>query len=82
MVSILNIDVAIAMTHMCLVAHELKLGTCFIGAFYENQVKALLGIPEEGVRIVALLTLGHPAVQAPEKKREPIETIVKYEKWS
>ena len=77
-----NIDVTIAMTHMCLVAHELKLGTCCVGAFYEDQVKELLGIPEEGVRVVTLLTLGHPAVQVPEKKREPIEIIVRYEKWS
>ncbi len=77
-----NIDVAIAMTHMGLVAHELNLGTCFIGAFYEDQVKALLGIPEEGVRIVGMMTIGHPAVQANPKNREALETIVRYEKWS
>ncbi len=77
-----NIDVAIAMAHMGLAAHELKLGTCFVGAFYEDQVKELLGIPKEGVRVVGLLTLGHPAVEIPEKKREPISTIIRYEKWS
>jgi nitroreductase len=76
------IDVAIAMENMCLVAYELKLGTCWVGAFYEDQVKKLLDIPEKNVRVVGLLTLGHPDVQAPLKRREPVETIVRYEKWS
>ena len=77
-----NLDVAIAMENMCLTAYELGLGTCWLGAFYEDQVKNLLEIPEDGVRIVGLLTIGYPAVQAPEKRREPLETIVRYEKWS
>ena len=77
-----NLDVAIAMENMCLTIHELNLGTCWLGAFYEDQVKELLGIPEEGVRVVGILTIGHPAVQAPPKRREPLETIVRYEKWS
>lgn len=77
-----NLDVAIAMENMALVAHELNLGACWLGAFYEDQVKALLGIPVDGVRIVGLLAIGHPAVHAPQKKREPLETIVRYETWS
>ncbi len=77
-----NLDVAIAMENMSLTAHELNLGTCWLGAFYEDQVKELLGIPKEGVRIVGLMTIGHPAVQATPKKREALETIVRYEKWS
>lgn len=77
-----NLDVAIAMENMCLTAYELGLGTCWLGAFYEDQVKDLLGIPEDGVRVVGLLTIGYPAVQAPDKRREPLETIVRYEKWS
>lgn len=77
-----NLDMAIAMENMCLVAYELNLGTCWLGAFYEDQVKALLGIPKEGMRVVGLLTVGHPAVQAPEKRRDPLEAIVRYEMWS
>ena len=77
-----NLDVAIAMENMALIAHELHLGTCWLGAFYEDQVKELLGIPEENVRIVGMMTIGHPAVQAPPKRREPLENIIRYEIWS
>lgn len=54
-----RVDVAIAMDHMTLAAHALGLGTCWIGAFSEEEVKKLLGIPEE-VSVVCLLPLGHP----------------------
>ena len=77
-----NLDVSIAMENMALVAHDSGLGTCWLGAFYEDQVKKILGIPGKGVRVVGILTLGHPAVTAPEKKREPLENIVSYESWS
>ena len=49
------VDVAIAMDHMTLVAHSLGLGTCWIGAFSEDKVKELLGIPNE-VSICLLYT--------------------------
>ena len=76
-----NIDVAIAMENMSLTAYELGLGTCWLGAFYEDQVKQLLGIPEDGVRVVGMLAIGYPDAKAPVKNRIPLETIVKYEKW-
>jgi len=53
------IDVAIALDHMTLAAVELGLGTCWIGAFYENEVKQILGIPAE-IKVVALMPLGYP----------------------
>ena len=75
------IDVAIAIEHMTLKATEEELGTCWIGAFYEEQVKDILDIPED-IRIVELLTLGYPAKPCPKHKdRLPLEEIVMYEKW-
>ncbi len=38
-----TIDVAIAVDHMTLAAVEEGLGTCWIGAFYEDKVKGILG---------------------------------------
>ena len=76
------IDVAIAMENMALTAHELGLGTCWLGAFYEQQVKELLKVPEDDVRVVGLLTIGYPAVQATGKRRKPLDEIVCYETWS
>jgi nitroreductase len=75
------IDVALAVDHMTLCAAAEGLGTCWIGAFYEDEVKKLLGIPRE-VRVVALLPMGYPQNPAPVRKsRLPLDKIVKYERW-
>jgi len=75
------IDVAIALDHMTLAAVEVGLGTCWIGAFDENRVKRILGVPAD-VRVVALMPLGYPSdSSAVHKKRLPINEIVKYEHW-
>ncbi len=91
------IDVAIAIEHMALKAVEEGLGTCWIGAFYEDEAKKILNIPEE-IRVVELLTLGYPAgIDLPDtfkegsypaeeaevkKNRLALEEIVMYDKWS
>jgi len=74
------IDVAISMDHMTLEAVEEGLGTCWIGAFYENQVKEILNIPKN-IRVVLLLTLGYPDDSPSSKRRKSINEIVMYEKW-
>ncbi len=74
------IDVSIAIEHMCLQATELGLGTCWIGSFYPDKVRAIVEIPEE-VEIIELLALGHPADSPKEHRREPVESIVSFEKW-
>lgn len=75
------IDAAIAIDHMTLQAVEEGLGTCWIGSFYEDQVKAILGIPEN-VRVVALLTLGYPADKPGARKRLPLGKVVSYDRWN
>ncbi len=76
------IDVAIAIEHMALKAVEEGLGTCWIGAFYEDEVKKILNIPEE-IKVVELLTLGYPAEEGGiEKNRLALDEIVMYGKWS
>ena len=75
------IDVAIALEHIALQATEEGLGTCWIGAFYEDQVKDLLGIPED-VRVVELMPLGYPSTTAGPKSRLPLDQIVMCETWT
>ena len=75
------IDVAISVDHMTLAAVEEGLGTCWIGAFKEPAVKALLGVPEE-VRVVELLALGYPDTEPKPRQRKPVNEIVCYERWS
>jgi nitroreductase len=74
------IDLAIAMDHITLQAVADGLGTCWIGAFYEDQVREVLGIPEH-VRVVELLTVGYPARPPGPLSRLPLDQIVRWEKW-
>ncbi len=74
------IDVAIAVDHMTLVAVEEGLGTCWIGSFFEDQVKEILSIPDE-VRVVILLSLGYPSFQPPPKPRLPQEKVISFDRW-
>ena len=74
------IDIAIALEHIALQAAELGLATCWIGAFQAEQVRAVLGIPED-IEIVELMSVGYPADTARATKREAMERIVCFEKW-
>ena len=74
------IDVAIAVDHMTLQAVAEGLGTCWIGAFDAQQAKQVLGIPAE-IRVVELLTVGHPAGEPRPRSRLPLERIVHWETW-
>jgi len=74
------IDVAIAIEHMVLTAVEEGLGTCWVGAFYEDKVKEILNIPEE-IKVVELLTLGYPDEEPSFRDRLSLEDIVKWESW-
>ena len=70
-----DIDVAIALDHLTLAAVAEGLGTCWIGAFSEPQVKKLLKIPDH-VKVVAMTPLGYPAkpeliYPVEEQKRKP-----------
>ena len=55
-----EIDVAIAVDHLTLVAVAEGLGTCWIGAFNEAEVKELLHVPPQA-KVVAMTPLGYPA---------------------
>ena len=74
------IDVAIALEHMCLAATELGLATCWIGSFYPDKVRPVVGIPD-GVTIIELLAVGYPADTPKEHRRESLERIACFEKW-
>jgi len=76
-----SIDLAIALDHISLEAASLGLGTCWIGAFFQEQVKKILGIPE-GVRVVNLLALGYPKKLGTKTGRKPLSEIICYDKYS
>jgi len=74
------IDIAIALEHICLQAAQLGLATCWIGSFFPEKVRPILGIPEN-VPIIELMALGYPADKQPVLNRQPSEKIVSFEKW-
>lgn len=76
-----KVDVSIAMQDLILAAWEEGLGTCWIGAFNEEEAKRALGIPEH-VRVVAMTPLGYPAEEkGPVTDRKTLEEIVHYDRW-
>ena len=74
------IDVAIALEHIALQAAESGLSTCWIGSFYPEKVRPIVGIPEN-VAIIELMAVGYPADSPKEPNRQPPEKIACYEKW-
>ena len=74
------VDLAIAIDHMTLAAVDLGLGTCWIGAFSQDEVKKILRVPDK-YKVVSLLTLGYPSEEGKPKMRKVLEEIVCYDKY-
>ncbi len=74
------VDLSIAIENMALTSWELGIGSCWIGAYDEKEVKRLLGIPED-IRVVSLLTLGYPDEKTKTKARKPMADLLHYEAY-
>ena len=74
------VDLAIAMEHIVLAAVDEGLGTCWIGAFSQENVRRILGIPNK-YKVVTVMPIGYPAGEMTVKLRKPIEEVVCYEKF-
>ena len=74
-------DVAIAFEHLCLAAHALGLGTCWMGWYDEGRIRRALGIPEE-IRIVGITPLGYPDQEPKQRPRKTLSEITFYNHWS
>ncbi|MGQ9544812.1 MAG: nitroreductase family protein [Candidatus Bathycorpusculaceae bacterium] len=68
-------DPMIAVEHMVLAATALGYGTCWIGAFNEEEVKRILKIPEN-LAVIALLPIGVPDESPPPKPRKAFKEII------
>jgi nitroreductase len=76
-----KVDVTIAMQDLILAACEQGLGTCWIGAFREEEAKQALDIPSN-VRVVAMTPLGYPDEEKrPVTDRKPLDEIIRYDHW-
>jgi nitroreductase len=72
------VDVAIAIEHLILQAQEEGLGTCWIGAFEEREVKAILNVPDS-VKVLALTPIGYPDEVPASRGRKSLDEIISYD---
>jgi len=73
-------DVMTAVEHMALAAWELGYGSCWIGAFNEDQVKELLGVPKE-MAVIVLFPIGVPDQKPEPKGRKSLEELFSLDKY-
>ena len=74
------VDVSIALEHIALAAAAQGLGTCWIGAFEQDKIRDVLGIPATA-KVIEVMPLGYPADAVRPKTRKPIDEIVCWDKW-
>jgi nitroreductase len=73
-------DTSAAIQNILLTAHSLGLGTCWIGAFDENEAKDAVNAPE-GVRPVAMIPIGYPDVTPRQRNKRPISELVHHDSF-
>lgn len=71
-----DIDIAIAVEHLCLAATEQGLATCWVCNFDANLCKKLFVLPEDEEPAV-IIPLGYAADENREKSRKAINEIVR-----
>ena len=72
-----------AVQNLILACRAEGLGTCLttIHMFYEEEVKAALGLPDD-VQTYALLPIGYPSDKFGQIKRKPLSEVVHLDKWN
>ncbi|MFO8060428.1 MAG: nitroreductase family protein [Bacillota bacterium] len=75
------VDLAIAVDHITLAAADRGLGTCWIGAFDQEQARTIAGVPDQ-YKVVTVLPLGYPADEPRPKSRKTLNEIVCREVFS
>lgn len=69
-----------ALENMSLAAHAQGLGSCFVTAFNDKDLKETLGIPSNVV-IGGVLTIGYAAEKPKEPQKLSLENVAFVEKW-
>lgn len=73
-------NVSAAIQNILLAANDLGIGSCWVGAFDEKEIKKILKIPEN-VRPIAIIPLGYPEKISETPVRRPISEVVFEEKY-
>jgi nitroreductase len=73
-------SVAAATQNLLLAAHAYGLGTCWVGAFSEDRIAAIVACPKY-MRPCSIVTVGWPAEKPKKAKRNELSDIVHVEKF-
>jgi nitroreductase len=73
-------DAAASIQNLLLAAHDLGLGACWIGAFFEDKVSDILGIPA-GVVPLAIIPIGYTDSKPVSPPRADLTEAVHFEKY-
>jgi nitroreductase len=73
-------DTAAAAQNILLTAYSLGLGTCWIGAFNEEEVKEAINAPE-GIRPIAMIPVGVPDQKPRQRARKILNQITYYDSF-
>ena len=74
-------DCAASIQNILLAATDLGLGSCWIGAFEEEKIRALFGIPPD-VRPQAIIALGYSDETPRDRQLMPIENMVYFNRYN
>ena len=73
--NLMAVDLAIALDHLTLVATEEGLGTCWIAALDERELRNILSVPDD-MRVLFVMPIGY-AISWPEPRpRKALEEII------
>jgi nitroreductase len=73
-------DATIAGTYLMLAAHAVRLRSCWVGAFDEDEVKKVLDLPVH-IRPVAILCIGKGGLPSELTERMPVSEHLHHETW-
>ena len=71
---------SIVIQNIMLKANDLGIGSCWVGAFDEDKIKALLKVPDS-IRVEAIITLGYSNDKAEMPRRYDLKDLVYFEEW-
>jgi nitroreductase len=73
-------DSSAAIQNILLSAYALGLGTCWVGAFYDEEVARILKLPDR-IKPIAIIPIGYPNEKPKAPRRFPLNKVVHREKY-
>lgn len=71
---------AAAAENMLLMAHSLKLSTCWVGAFDHIKLQRILKLPDS-ISVEAIITIGYSKSETKEPKKFSLDKVTYFEEW-